>query len=85
MAANVRKPCLQSKSLVVRLSNERRIALLADGGKGQETLARRLPFLNGITRKQNKATAYVCIDYACELPTNNPAVLSRILNQKPAR
>lgn len=77
-------PSAKDTRAMLRLVHERlipgKILLLADGGKGQETLARRLPFLNGITRKQNKTTAYVCIDYACELPTNDPVSLALILD-----
>lgn len=32
---------------------------------------------------EGKATAYVCVDFACQLPTNDPAVLRRQLTTSP--
>ena len=82
-------PSAKDTQAMLRLVHDRlipgKILLLADGGKGQETLARRLPFLKGVTRKRNKATAYVCIDYACKLPTNELRVLAQILDNQPER
>jgi uncharacterized protein YyaL (SSP411 family) len=47
-----------------------KILLFADGGEGQKLLSQFLPFVEGVTMKDGKATAYVCEDYACKLPTN---------------
>ncbi len=55
------------------------VLLLADGGDGQRELARRLPFLQGMTMTGGHATAYVCQDGACQLPTTDPAVLAKLL------
>ena len=48
-----------------------KILLLADGGSNQEYLATRLSFLASITPLENKATAFVCENYTCDLPTND--------------
>lgn len=39
-----------------------------------------LPFLKGVGRIKGQATAYVCVNYACELPTNKLDTLSAILD-----
>jgi uncharacterized protein YyaL (SSP411 family) len=59
-----------------------KILLLADGGVGQQQLARWLPFVAGAHRMKNRATAYVCENYICELPTADPDVLARLLDNK---
>ncbi len=59
-----------------------KILLLADGGIGQEELARWLPVMAGVHRIQDRATAYVCENYVCKLPTANADVLGRLLDDK---
>src|SRR5712691_4037065 len=59
-----------------------KILLLADGGSGQRQLARWLPFVAGAHRIKNRATAYVCEDYVCKLPTSAPQVMARLLDTK---
>jgi uncharacterized protein len=56
-----------------------RILLLADGGKGQQWLARHLPFLADIRMLEGRATAHICENYACKLPTNDPDRLREML------
>ncbi|MEE9218639.1 MAG: thioredoxin domain-containing protein [Acidobacteriota bacterium] len=58
------------------------VLLLADGGDGQRELAGRLPFLRTMKPIDGKAAAFVCENYACELPTTDPAVMSRLLEKK---
>jgi len=58
------------------------VVLLADGGKGQEELGRRLAFLRAMKPIDGKATAFVCENYACELPTTELAVVARLLDRK---
>ncbi len=48
-----------------------KILLLADGDSNQEFLTARLPFLASVTPLENKSTAYICENYACNLPTND--------------
>jgi uncharacterized protein YyaL (SSP411 family) len=57
-----------------------KILLLADGGTGQEQLTRWLPFVAGAHRMKDRATAYVCENYVCKLPTSDPDVLARLLD-----
>jgi hypothetical protein len=38
-----------------------------------------IPYLPGIIGDKNKPMAYVCGNYACKLPTNNPVQLSKLL------
>jgi hypothetical protein len=58
-----------------------KILILADGAQGQKQVAQWLPFLEGVTRKQGRATAYICENYVCKLPTNDPKVVARLLGQ----
>jgi uncharacterized protein YyaL (SSP411 family) len=57
----------------------RKVVLLADGGKGQEWLAERLPFLKTVAPIDGRAAAYVCEDFVCQLPTAEPAVMEKQL------
>ena len=72
---------------LLHLVNERflpnKILLLADGGPGQAQLARWLPFLAGVRPKQGRATAYICENYVCKLPTGDTGVVARLLDSKP--
>jgi uncharacterized protein YyaL (SSP411 family) len=72
---------------LLRLVNERflpnKILLLADDGPGQQQLARWLPFIADIRRIQGKATAYICDNYACKLPTADPDVAAQLLDSMP--
>jgi uncharacterized protein YyaL (SSP411 family) len=52
------------------------IVILAEGGESQKALAKLLPFLETIKPKGDKATAYVCVNYTCQLPTSD---LSKML------
>ena len=58
-----------------------KILLLADGGKGQQQLARWLPFVAGVHRLKDHATAYICENYVCKLPTTDPRVVARLLEK----
>ncbi len=57
-----------------------KILMLADGGKGQEELGRWLPFIQSVKRKEGRATAYICENYVCKLPTADPQVVVRLLD-----
>ncbi len=59
-----------------------KILLLADGGTGQLQLARWLPFVAGAHRTKDRATAYVCENYVCKLPTADPQVMARLLENR---
>ncbi len=57
-----------------------RVLLLADGAEGQKQLARWVPSLATVTRKQGRATAYICENYICNLPTADPKMVARLLD-----
>jgi len=59
-----------------------KILLLADGGKRQKKLAQYLPFIERMTTLRGKATAYVCENYSCQLPTSDPMVVGRLLSKR---
>jgi len=43
-----------------------------------------VPFLTQQTMINNKPTAYVCENYVCKLPTNDPQKLQTLLADSPA-
>jgi len=59
------------------------ILMLADQGAGQQELARRLPFIANMRPKNGKATAYVCQNYFCNLPSSDPKVVAHLLDSEP--
>ena len=58
-----------------------KIIVLADGGPAQQRLAASLEILNSLRKIDGKATAYICEDYVCRLPTNDVAVVARLLDE----
>ena len=56
---------------VWRHFNPNRVVLLADGGDNQNMLAKMLPFMQSVTMKDGRATAYVCRDFTCRLPVTS--------------
>lgn len=58
-----------------------RVLLLADGAVGQKQLSRWLPLLATVTRKQGRATAYICENYVCNLPAADPPTVARLLDR----
>jgi len=77
-------PASQDTRELLRQVNSRflpnKILLLADGSAGQQQLARWLPFVAGAHRTKDRATAYVCQNYVCKLPTTDPQVMVRLLD-----
>lgn len=57
-----------------------KIVLLADGGTAQAYLADYLKFIEGVTMIDGKATAYICEDYVCRLPTSDLSVVAGLLD-----
>ena len=76
-------PCTRA---LLKLVHQRyipnKILLLADGGPGQKQLAQWLPFVHSVTQKQGRATAYICENYVCKLPSADPQVVARLLDAK---
>ena len=48
------------------------LLLLADQGAGQKALAELTSFVGPLAAREGRATAYVCVGYACRLPTSDP-------------
>jgi len=57
------------------------IVILADGGAGQVYFTKKVEFFKDFHPIDEKATAYVCENYACQLPTNDLALLSQLLDK----
>lgn len=70
---------------VYRHFNPTRILLLADGDSNQEYLGEQLPFLKTVTMQKNRATAYVCKDFACRLPVTEVPELKKQLERSGGR
>ena len=58
-----------------------RVILFADGGRGQAFLQERLAFIRSVAPIGGKPTAYVCENYACQLPTADLATLRKLLDK----
>lgn len=56
-----------------------KILLLADNGKAQELLASYIPFIETVEMLNGKATAYICENYTCQLPTSSREMVARLL------
>ncbi len=80
------KPNSSDTRALLRLVHERfipnKVLLLADGAKGQQQLAQWLPFVQFVRPKDGRATAYICENYVCKLPTADPKVVARLLDAK---
>jgi uncharacterized protein len=80
------RPNAPDTRALLRLVHQRYIPnkflILADGGAGQRQIARSLRFVDAIRPKDGKATAYICENYVCKLPTNDPQVVARLLDGK---
>lgn len=59
------------------------ILILADQAAGQQELARTLPFIASMRPKDGKATAYVCQNYVCNLPSSDRKVVAHLLDSEP--
>ena len=56
------------------------IVILADSGPGQAYFTQKIEFFKDVHPIEDKATAYVCQNFVCQLPTSDPAVVSRLLD-----
>lgn len=78
------KPHADDTKILLQAVHERfipnKILLLADGGEGQNYLGARLPIIQSMTLIDGKATAYVCENYACQLPVNEVNALVKLLH-----
>jgi uncharacterized protein YyaL (SSP411 family) len=62
-----------------------RILMLVQDDEDRKRLGRHMPFVKGVYPIQGKASAYICLNYACELPTNDPKTAADLLDGRPAR
>jgi uncharacterized protein len=73
----------QETSELLRVIRKRylpnKIVLLADGGEGQNWLAKHIEALRLMTPVEGRTAAYVCRNFACELPVTEPEELERVL------
>jgi len=56
--------------------------LLVDGGARQKALAEMAPFVKPLTASGGRATAYVCENYACRLPTTDREAFAAQLDER---
>jgi uncharacterized protein YyaL (SSP411 family) len=56
-----------------------KIVLLVDGESSRKVLSAYLPVVENMTEKDGKATAYVCENYTCRLPTADPKKFAELL------
>jgi uncharacterized protein YyaL (SSP411 family) len=56
------------------------ILILADGGPGQAYFTQKIEFFKDVHPMDDKATAYVCQNFVCRLPSNDLAVVSSLLD-----
>ena len=56
--------------------------MLVDGGERQKALATLAPFVAPLASQHGKATAYVCVNYACRLPTTDHAAFAAQLDER---
>jgi hypothetical protein len=77
------KPDAPDTRAMLRAVHERfipnKILLLADGGEGQAYLSKSLSFIESMAMTDGKATAYICENYACQLPTTEVGVMVELL------
>jgi uncharacterized protein YyaL (SSP411 family) len=59
-----------------------KILLLADGAEGQAELSKRLSVISTMKPLKGKATAYICENFSCQLPTADPTVVAKLLDGK---
>jgi uncharacterized protein YyaL (SSP411 family) len=78
------KPDAADTAAVLREVNRRfqpnAILILADGGSGQEFFTQKIQFFKDVHPIDDKATAYICQNFVCQLPTNDLVVISRLLD-----
>ena len=80
------RPNAADTRALLRLVHQRylpnKFLILADGGDGQRQISTWLRFVGAIRQKDGKATAYICENYICKLPTTDPRVVARLLDEK---
>ncbi|MEO8438648.1 MAG: thioredoxin domain-containing protein [Spartobacteria bacterium] len=62
-----------------------KVLILADGGAGQKFFSAQVEFMKAVGPIDQQATAYVCENYVCQLPTTDVNKLSQLLAAKKAK
>jgi uncharacterized protein YyaL (SSP411 family) len=57
-----------------------KVMMLADDGEGQRELSIFNPFIGTLAMIDGRSTAYICRDFACQLPTTDPSDISGLLS-----
>uniref|UniRef100_K1PXL6 Spermatogenesis-associated protein 20 n=1 Tax=Magallana gigas TaxID=29159 RepID=K1PXL6_MAGGI len=70
------------KNCVAKHYLPNKITITCDG-TSDKFMKAKLEFLNSLTKKDGKATAYVCENYTCDLPVTSVADLERVLKVNP--
>ena len=56
-----------------------KVVLLLNGDEARKTITGYLPVAETMVKVGGKATAYVCENYTCKLPTSDPAKFAELL------
>ena len=76
----------QDTQALLKVVNQRylpnKVLFVVDDEEGRQ-LAGWLPFIQGMHAIDGKATAYVCENYTCKLPTSDPTRVAQMLDAKP--
>jgi uncharacterized protein YyaL (SSP411 family) len=56
-----------------------KVILFADGGEGQQWLGQQREFIRSLSPVDHQPTAYVCENFACQLPVTDPEKLGKLL------
>jgi uncharacterized protein YyaL (SSP411 family) len=67
----------------LRASRRENIYLHLKTKSNSKTLARLAPFTTDYTSIDNRATAYICTNFACQRPTTSPEVAASMLDGQP--
>lgn len=68
-------------AVVRKHAHDGQVVMLADADVGQKFLANQAEFYQSIARLDGKATAFVCENFVCNLPTNDPEKLRELLKK----
>jgi len=71
---------LKMLAIVRERFNPNQVVLLADGGAGQKFLASHAELYQTMVPIDGKATAFVCANFVCKLPTHDLEKLKELLD-----
>jgi uncharacterized protein YyaL (SSP411 family) len=61
-----------------------KVLILADGGAGQQFFSDRVAFMETVVPVREQATAYVCENFVCQLPTTELKAVTNLLTRHPS-